>query len=168
MIVKNCAITKSDATIIKDWKITNTEIHSGIDLEADKVYSPFYGVVLDRFYSPQDKYTIIIQYNAFICVRFCNILNLELKRGNVVTEGQFVGTCNRYVHVEYLNYNKPDGIPPMSVRVSDLSYYKVDPTDLVYGRLEFPISGITNVTIQTFASELPKLGEISYEFGDNR
>lgn len=139
MKIKNCIITKSDTEIVKNWKVTVNDIHSGIDLSATDVYSPFYGVVIDCVYSPQDKYSVIIQYNAYTCVRLCNITSLAVKRGSLVTEGQLVGKCNKFVHVEFLSYYKPDGLPPMSVRIENLSYYKVNPTELVLGKLNFPV-----------------------------
>ena len=132
MIVKNCAITKSDATILKNWKISKAEIHSGIDLSATKIYSPFYGVVLGCVYSPKDIYSVILQYNAYTS-------SLSVRRGDLVIEGQLIGECNKFVHVEFLSYYMPENVPPMSVRIENLSYYKIDPTDLVFGKLSFPV-----------------------------
>lgn len=139
MIIKNCIITKQDSKIIRDWKVSNREIHSGIDILGNKVYAPFHGVVIDCLYNPKEKNVIIIQYSSTICTRLANLASVSVRRGSVVVVGDEIGTCDKFVHVEYLVSQKPNNIPPMSVRIENLSYYKINPIDFVLGKYKFPV-----------------------------
>ena len=173
MIIKNCFITKSDSTILKDWSTSSNNIHTGIDLSGNKIYSPCYGVVVQILNSMHDNKIIVIQYNADTCIRFTNLSSVEVKINQSVTEGELIGHCTKYVHVELLSttidQSSLDQIMlKLPVRVKSKTYFRISPLDLVLGKMKFPLSGITQMTFITPETHLPTLTTISNEFEDNR
>lgn len=173
MIIKNCIITKSDSTILKDWSISGKDIHTGVDISAHNVYSPCYGVVVQILNSMHDNKIVVIQYNESTCIRYANLSSVEVKINQSVVEGELIGRCTKYVHVELLSTTIDQNlldqiIYKLPVRVKSKTYFRIAPTDLVMGKMEFPLSGITQMTFINPTTPLPKLENISNEFGDNR
>jgi hypothetical protein len=166
MIIKNCIFTKSDSIILKSWKILPDNIHTGVDISGNTIFSPCFGVVISILYDDSEKYVIVLQYNADVCIRISNLVFTNLKLGESIKLGDQIGYSNNYVHIEYL-LSTISSTPSLCVRVGKYTYYKYNPIDLVMGKLTFPLSGASALTIITPTTTLSKVNDIPSEFKRN-
>jgi len=141
-VIKSCLITKSDSQILKPW-IDNkesddfeyyNELHSGIDLATNLVYTMSSGVVLQVGKSKTGKYAVTIQYDVSTSLRYMNLTSVNMSEGDIVKLGDIVGRCREFVHFEYISINKENSIWP--VHIGTMTYYKHDPSDIAKGNVK--------------------------------
>lgn len=139
MVIKDCIITNSDATVLKRYVDSREDplfkkyhgFYRGIDLEVkDKsVYSMFHGTV-DMVSNTEDGYSIRVKYDNGHYLQYSKLKKCEFKKSEVpitVDSGQKLGSVSKYVTVFYITLNETLG----PVRIGDRTLYKNDPTPLL-------------------------------------
>lgn len=129
MIYKDCIITHKDSLVTKTYRdLPNNQYHTGIDLTADDVYCPMYGVVIYVSKSDEDNhYSVIIQYSGNISLRFAHLINTNYQVGDLIEKDKIIGKADQYVHFEYLTSEVND--PALRIYCyQNLDLYKHDPT----------------------------------------
>lgn len=134
MIWKNCRVTNSNATVSKLWKISNTEIHTGVDIVTHRVYSMCTGTVVNVSKLDSGKYAVTVQHDANRCIRYSNLNSIDIELGTKIEGGHLIGTVDKSVHFEYATTDKPNH-KLFPVRFGRCTFYKIDPIDLISGRL---------------------------------
>lgn len=134
MMIPNCGITGSDAEVLKTFKyeddnkyVTYSYYHSGVDLSGTQAYSICSGRVVAVSTSDEGDLGVIIQYSGDVFFQYKNILHTPLHAGDDIVTGTFIGTCDKYVHFEYIT----SGENEWPVRIVDRTYYKHDPMPLI-------------------------------------
>lgn len=120
------------------------QLHSGLDIKTYNVYSRCTGSVLHIGKSQNGLFTITIQYNSTMCLRYGHMSNHYLAVGNVVVAGELLGECLNYVHYECITTSKTNSIWP--VRLYDGTWWKHDPTPTIDGSIGFDNSLYHEVT----------------------
>ena len=128
-IIKNCAVTQSDAEILKGFGIT----HTGLDIKAKEVYSVSTGVVLLRNFDTNKKeYSVAISLlNSNCLFNYAHLKTLNVVKGNYIQKGTLLGTVTSYVHVDFADTSwslypfRTDG---------KTTYYKHDPSGKLDGQ----------------------------------
>lgn len=102
-IIKNCVITHTDAVITKTYNVRSglEEYHLGVDVEAENVYCPCYGVCIYNGLL-DNKPSCTVQYSENICLRFTHLREVLVEPGDLVTYDQQIALADEYVHFEYL------------------------------------------------------------------
>jgi hypothetical protein len=166
MTIKNCIFTKSDSIILKPWILRTNDIHTGIDISGDTIYSPCFGIIVSVLYNNAEKYAIVIQYNADTCIRVSNLISTDIKLGDSIKLGDKIGYSDKYAHIEYL-LSTISTTPALCIRVGSYTYYKYDPIDIITGSITFPMSGASELTIIKPTTMLPHIDAIPSEFRGN-
>ena len=140
-VIKNCIITKKDSRVLKYPNFNSfTECYPAVDIEANEIYSPCYGLLIsDSNYF--DKHALIVQYSGNICVKFSNLKSVTVDLGSVIVEGQLLGYANNYTIFEYLTSE----IQTPAFREflpNGLTAYKHDPMLILNGNVKFQNSFI--------------------------
>lgn len=134
MIIKDCIVTKSDSNVIREY-VTNKKsdlykkygsYNSGIELETKEVYNAFDGKVMNVNYD-DNKYSVIVQLDSNNCIKYSGLKDVNIKLGDVLNSGDYIGSCKKSVKVEY--GNKVESKFP--IRILKTTFYKQDPTDLL-------------------------------------
>lgn len=133
MVVLNCGITKTDAKVLKQCVMDESDplfreyggYHTGIDLECKEVYSQFDGLVV-WVGSSNGLYSIFIQTGSSICIAYSNIKLVQVRINSRVTAGTKIGTVDKFVTVKLLT--RQGSLWPCTVG-ADRWY--VHPTDAV-------------------------------------
>lgn len=138
-ILENCIITHKDSEILRFYDFSNSgeEYHTGVDVKAEEIYCPCYGVCI---YSGliDAKPSCTIQYSPNICLRFMNLKEVIVKAGQLIKYDQQIGVADRYVHFEYLTSERT--YPYFRVFFNaQVSYYmyKHDPMLVLSGNTVF-------------------------------
>ena len=139
-VLKDCIITNSDAEVVRSYTVALGEdaYHLGIDLIADQVYCPCYGVAI---------YTGLIdglpsctvQYSNNICLRFTHLSEVQVNAGDLIVASQVIGLADEYVHFEYLTSEATTPAFRVFFNASQTSYYlyKHDPMLVLLGNVQF-------------------------------
>ena len=146
----NCPISNSAVDIIKSFRVSEDNIHSGVDIEyTGQVHSICEGVVI--FVSSPDAaetHSVIVQYNRHICIRYDNLFETQVQLGQAILRQHILGSCKKFVHLEYLtDQNIHPTIP--SVRVGSKTYFRSDPQLIIDESINLPDSGINDVIVAT-------------------
>ena len=138
-LLKDCILTHQDSEVLRTYDISmgSETYHLGIDIKASDIYCPCSGVVI---YDGLVEYkpSCTIQYSANICLRFTNMLELNVVAGQLVSYDTCIGKADEYVHFEYLTSEPND--PNFRVFFnSTISYYmyKHDPMLVLTGNIQF-------------------------------
>lgn len=136
MIITNCDITHTNSKILRSWKVSSNPsvCHTGIDISGSIVYSICFGAVVS-ITKDFDGYAVTVQYDDYKCVRYCHLSSVDVQLGTPIKFGEVIGKCNKYVHFEYLISDKC--YPYWSVNISDVIFYKCDPTPVLFERKQF-------------------------------
>lgn len=120
-------ITQSDAEIIQDWSVDTYNVHTGIDIPSDNVFSLTSGVVL-AVGQVGKHYCITIQYDVNNLLRYDHLSSASVGAGDVVQGGTLIGKADRYVHFEYATSDR--GTSHWSVRIGCCTFWKQNPHDI--------------------------------------
>ena len=136
------SVTNSDKGVklryidnIKDELFKRHGFHTGIDLYADGVYSYASGVVtaIGKDTNTGTTYTVSVQYNPLITLRYCNLKSIDVESGQHIQQGYKIGNADRgYVRFEYCTKEKKGSV--FAVRIGTETYYKHNPTELLIQR----------------------------------
>lgn len=139
MDILNCRVTKSDTQVTKFFgKQVDGTWHTGCDITAQNVYSICDGVVINIAKEQSSTFVVTVQYNANRCVRYGNLVSVEVTLGKPIVDGQMVGRAAKSVHFEYC---VKDSVSKFPFRVGLSTYYKVDPIDLIADKIAFMSHG---------------------------
>lgn len=153
------------------YELTENNQHTGIDIVTTDVYSICNGVVIHIGKEIKtNKYEITVQYNAKICVRYCNLSTVNIRAGSIVMDGDLLGCSEDFVHFEYVT-TLANGSKHI-VRVGKVTYYKQDPEPILLGKIVLPkntYSEIVIVNSDTMFNDVVFTDDMLNEFnGDNR
>lgn len=134
MIIPNCGITKTDARVVKECVMSKDsdtykktkQYHTGIDLEADAVYSLYDGIIV-MIGSDSRGYTVIVRTGSTFCISYSSMKELaSIELGSDIHSGDKIGVVKNQVHVEYLTR----GESKWPVRIGQDTWYKTDTGDM--------------------------------------
>ena len=103
------------------------KFNTGIDVLGSYVYAYASGTVVAVGKDEDNYYAITIQYDVFSCLRYTHLDSVEVKAGDVVQQGFYLGKAHKYLHFEYIT--KAESMWP--VRVGTETYYKHNPDMMV-------------------------------------
>lgn len=123
-------VTKSDAVILKYFTYDETkntsmlheDIHTGVDIQGQKVYSMSPGTVILVGYDGKYK-NVIIRLDEENCFNYAHLTDTDLRYNEDVEEGTFIGHCDSFVHFEH--GSRQQTLWP--IRIGTLTYFKKDP-----------------------------------------
>ena len=118
-------IGSADDPLYKKYKF-----NTGIDLYGSTVYSYANGVVL-AVGREERHYAVTVQYDVFSCIRYTNLEQVSVARGDIIQTAFQIGRADKYLHLEYCTKEKSGSIWP--VRVGASVYYKQDPLTMIGG-----------------------------------
>lgn len=144
-IIRNCLITNSDTKLIKEYGQQDDEFHTGVDIEANEIFSLSSGVVVHVGKNESEENVVIVSYNKYICVSYGHLQSVDVLFGDPIILGQKIGQANKFVHIELLNINQQYSTFP--VRIGESTFYKFDPTDIVDGTFKFPVEEVDSAEI---------------------
>lgn len=126
-VIQNCCITQTDSEIKKLYNVWDKEdVHTGIDIYAENVYSPCYGVVIQQCLVDHQP-SVVIQYSEFKVIRFCHLNECYVNLNQLVNPNQLIGKADQFVHFEYLTPELPSH-SPNALRVKPgVVFYMHDP-----------------------------------------
>ena len=130
MVVQNCAVTLSDAEVLKEYiddgyreKTTVKELHTGVDLKGHYAYSMSIGKVIFIGKSESGTKNVIVKYNTNNCFNYANLTSLAVDYYDEVEVGTQIGQCKGYIHFEHLSIQQTR----WPVRIGLDVWYKKDP-----------------------------------------
>ena len=160
VVYTDCLITHQDSKVLKNYILDESqEFHTGIDLEADMVYTPCFGVVIQSCLV-DDHQSVIVQYSGNISVRFTHLQDSYVRVGELVEFDQLIGKADKYVHFEYLTSEETE--PGFRVYVAQgLALFKHDPRLILDKNIIFDhyVAKLQNVEV---------FGETYDELSNNR
>ena len=135
-VIKNCLITNTDATILKEYCVDKSNplyvqyrgFNTCINLEADAVYSPYYGRVSQVSGNHRFGYSVVISINSEQAIKFSHLRTLIVEWNDFVDVGQKIGAANKYVSFEYITTYVKNQYDTM---VSGVKMYKDDPMKVI-------------------------------------
>lgn len=119
-------ITLNDKPILKDWSVSEN-VHTGVDLHSENVYSYSDGVVL-VVGREDNHYCVTIQYDVFNLLRYNHLESVDVGAGQVVQTGAVIGKADRFVHFEWATNEQNSS--KWSVRIGCQTYWKQNPNKL--------------------------------------
>lgn len=145
-------VTHGDVKILQYFNISEkvpyhskfTGYHTGVDIECKEVYSAFPGTVILVNRPDTKTYTVIVQYNSNHAFAYCNLKAPAVEVGAQVDTDDLIGTCNKYVHVEYLNKSQTNRFRVMLV---NQMFYKQDPLDILLNGYDSLINYSSDVAV---------------------
>lgn len=171
--IENCIITGGTTNIVKYYVDSIKDprykeyhgYHSGVDLTANSVYSLFPGQVI-FVGNYMGKYSVTVRFDLSNCFRFDNLISCNVSSGDYVDFGSLLGSCDEFVHVEYINLTQS----MWCVRLCGIDYYKHDPLDMIqYGYNNFDDYSTVYQELQYFDPTNSNLTEsIVDEFTGNK
>lgn len=125
-------ITSLPFRVLKPWidNIRSQEykqykkFHTGLDIQADKVYNYAPGAVIQIGYTGV-HYVVTVQYSAEISLRYDHLKKVDVEEGQILHPGMLIGLADRYVHFEYISTNQENSKWP--VRIGPITYFKHNP-----------------------------------------
>jgi len=159
-VLKDCRITGQTSNVLREYVGEKSDpnfkkyggYQSGIDIEAKHVYAMSPGTVV--FVGRSDKtYSVIVRNDPKRYLMYSNLKTVLVASGDDVDLGDKLGDASKFVRVEYVTTKKSK----WPVRINDTTYYKNDPTDIVYsGRFV----GVSNpLSIMTDSSYIDRTEE---------
>lgn len=138
---QTCYITKSTGNILvpwissekSEWYQIHHGFHTGLDIEANEIYSWESGVVTQIGQSENNLYSVTVQYSGQISLRYMHLKSVYVNTSDVLFAGSFIGIADKHVHFELL-INDPNS-SNWPVRIGTITYYKHDPEDLFTGKI---------------------------------
>lgn len=135
MIISNCVVTQSNATVLKEYVDSKTNplyrkyngFHTGVDLRTKEVYNLCPSNVVYVGQDSNKTYTVILQYNRANSVSYSNLKQVIVEPGQFIDYARKLGDCKDYVHVEYLSDTKSE----WPVRIGESTLYKHNPTSIL-------------------------------------
>lgn len=133
--INDCIITKRNSLILlpyivsidsKEYKLNQYELHDGVDIQCNDVYTPCNCVIL-QVINVDDYIGVLLQYSVDICLRFTHLKSVDVTPGQLVYSDTKIGEAYQFVHFEYLNIVKPDQETNWLVRFGPIQLYKCDP-----------------------------------------
>lgn len=127
-------LTLSDSSIIVKYQpdINKPKPSFGVNILTTKCYSVCTGVVLQILRNSKNTYTVSIQYDANLLLRYGNLLTADVNLGDLIHLQQLVGLCNTYVTFEVCTKQ----ISKVPVVVDNVVYYKQDPMPILTGEMK--------------------------------
>lgn len=131
-VIKNCLITNSDATVLKEYCIDKSNplyrqykgFNTSVNLEAKDVHSLCYGQVCMITGDKKSGYDVAVRVNQNQVVRYGNLNTVDVAVNDIVDISNKIGEVKNWVKFEYMNtYTKNQ----YSFRVGDVQMYKDDP-----------------------------------------
>lgn len=116
--------------IIKRYNQTKMPFTSGLEIKASSVYSICPGKVI-AVGKESKKFSVSVLVNSNQMIRYTNLDYADVSLGQSITYNTYIGSCSKYVRLEYCTGVKGDSIWP--VRIQDIEMYKHDPYGLVDG-----------------------------------
>lgn len=132
---KTCIVFPYIDSIQSKQYLEYSQLHSGVDVQTSEVYSRCTGVLLHIGKEQRGTYTLTVQYNSTMCLRYRGITEHRSTVNDIVVAGQLLGYCKQYVHLECLTTIQAESIWP--VRIYDTTWWKHDPTPAIDGTLGF-------------------------------
>ena len=113
--------------IYQGWTGYNT----GCLIKTSNVYSICNGKVISVEFDPKnDLYSITVELNSHIWVRYCKLSNTSVAVGQSLKPKDFIGIAyKQLMRLEYCNTEKS----PHPIREIGKQFYKHDPTPLIFG-----------------------------------
>ena len=135
-VIKNCLITNSDATILKEYCIDKSSplykeykgYNTSINLEANEVFNGYTGRVSLISGDPRSKYDVVVQLNLNQAVKYGNLKSVNVKMGDFIDIGTKIGDASRWLKFEYMNTSVHNQFP---FRIGDVQMYKDDPLNVL-------------------------------------
>ncbi len=153
-------VTHGDVNILKYFDITTKSTyhrstigyHTGVDIECSNVYSGFPGTVILVNRPDGKTYTAIVQYNAENAFAYCNLQSVNVEEGQQVDTDDLIGTCSKFVHVEYLTKSNTTRF---KVLVAKQTFYRNDPINILLNGYDSMIQYSSEVAVsQSFLRNL--------------
>ena len=144
--ITNCIVTGSDAIIEKHYVIDKKsdlyKKYSGysegivLSCESGNVYNQFPGRIMIVNFD-KNRYDIVVQMDSNNCMKYSNLVDCVVRKGQDVVESDLLGRCKKSVIVEYCTTSPSNNFP---LRILDTTFYKHDPEPVL-------ISGVYQSTI---------------------
>ena len=139
MVISNCAITLSDAEVIrpcvmsKDSSIfkKTKQYHTGLDIVAENLVAAYRGRIVYIGNETSGR-TVVLQTGSSFCVCYKHLKTVTVNLNDLLEKYYVVGIADKYVHVEV--YTKDKSIWP--VRIGNDTWYKQDANLLFNGGLD--------------------------------
>ncbi len=119
-------ITLNNKPILKDWSVSGN-VHTGVDLSSENVYSYSDGVVL-VVGKEDNHYCVTIQYDVFNLLRYNHLASVDVGAGQVVQGGSIIGKADGFVHFEWATREQNNS--KWAVRIGCQTYWKQNPNDI--------------------------------------
>ena len=147
MVIDYSDVTNGPAEIIKDYidvdyleNKRQVELHSGVDIRCNKVYSLSYGVV-KLIGNNSTRHSIFISADDTNGYNYCHMKNVAVNYYDSVDVGTYLGEADDYLHFEYLN--KQESRWPF--RIGTETWYKHHPKYVLetgqYAVASHPVTG---------------------------
>jgi murein DD-endopeptidase MepM/ murein hydrolase activator NlpD len=107
-------------TTSEEFKKTR-EFYTGTDLECSNVYSAYNGTAVLVGDDELGK-CVIVQTGSSFCIAYKHLADTDIRSGQYLDKGTFIGSANKYVHVELLQQST--SIWP--VRIGAVTWFKND------------------------------------------
>lgn len=136
-IYKNCPYTQTNAYLYRSY---DRQTHPSIDLYAKSAFSPCYGIIIQVCkYEDEAHYSVVLQYNGIVSIRYTNLTNVYVNNGDKVVAGECIGECDGWVGIELLvPMVRPIPYPAFRVTINkNLCLYKSDANILLDGKIRF-------------------------------
>lgn len=131
--ITNCIVTGSDAIIEKHYVIDKKsdlyKKYSGysegivLSCESGNVYNQFPGRIMIVNFD-KNRYDIVVQMDSNNCMKYSNLVDCVVRKGQDVVESDLLGRCKKSVIVEYCSTSPTNNFP---LRILDTTFYKHDP-----------------------------------------
>lgn len=138
--------------VLKQWS-SSTPLFSGIDISADDVYNLADGVVIQVSRDFEGKYTVDVQFNASVVLRYSNIISCNVSANSKVLTKSILGKADCYIHLEYLKAEK--SYPVYPVRIGKTTYYKHNPGAFLNGEDLLNRSGMYGIEVSVSNEYVP-------------
>lgn len=138
MIIANCAITLTDAEVLKPCVMSKSDpefsklkvFHTGLDISADKVFS-LYKSRVAYIGSESSGRTIVLQTGSSFCICYKRMKDIQVELNDILDSMYFVGTVDKYVHVEVYLLEKSN----FPVKIGNTTWYKANANLAINGGL---------------------------------
>lgn len=128
-------VNKPDQVINQGWH-GSQPFMTGCLINTRNVYSICSGIVIDvGIDDKNDLYSITVEYNSVVWVRYCLINKCDVSIGDSVLLGTKIGTpYKKLLRFEYCIKDRSD----FPVRIGTKQLYKHDPTPVLFGQELLP------------------------------
>lgn len=136
-VIKNCLITRSDASVLKEYCVDTSNplykqykgFNTSVNLETTSVYSMYSGVVSMVCGNSKLGYEVSVLLNSNQAIKYGNLKSIEVHENQFVDVSCKIGEARKFVKVEYMNtYLRSN----FNYRVGSVMMYKDDPMKILY------------------------------------